>query len=219
MGIAELRKSLCQSCCRTGKSNPNYGKISVLRGKKIEDFRSKESVKLTKQRLSKGLFRNHKHSEKSKKQIGLSVLGEKNGFYGRKHTKKTKEIIRQKTIQQHIDGRIKTTKTSIELMCEKLLKELNLKYIFQYPYGYWVYDFYIPKYKLFIECDGDYWHANPKFYKKKNLDKIQLKNIANDKRKNNFVLKQGQSIIRFWGTTIKNNPTIIKSKIIEKCSN
>lgn len=43
----------------------------------------------------------------------------------------------------------------------------NVEFISQYriPGVSFIYDFYLPKYNLLIEYNGDYWHANPKKYK------------------------------------------------------
>jgi group I intron endonuclease len=43
-----------------------------------------------------------KNSEETKHKISLAVSGEKNGFYGRKHSEETKEKIRQKKIGSHV---------------------------------------------------------------------------------------------------------------------
>ena len=68
----------------SGKNNPNYGKISPNRGKKIEDFMSPESAKKNRERLKNGLFKGSVHSKESKKKIGESQRGDKNHFYGKR---------------------------------------------------------------------------------------------------------------------------------------
>lgn len=52
-------------------------------------------------------------------------------------------------------------RTAIESKTEQALRELNIKYKWEYRFGkYWV-DFYLPDFNLAIECDEPYWH-NPK---------------------------------------------------------
>lgn len=208
----------CRTCCRSGSLNGMFGK-SVLKGKKYEDFRTPQSIKKAKKKLNKGLFSGYKHTEQSKLKIGKKVTGNKNGFYNRKHTKKTIDAIRLKTIEQHLKGRIKNSKTSIEVIVENILKELELKYVFQKPFGYWIYDFYLPDYNMFIECDGDYWHGNPKMYKKIDLNKTQLRNIGNDKRKNEYAKTNKIEMLRFWENVIKNKPNKVKNEIRRRCIN
>jgi len=48
-------------------------------------------------------------SKKSKKLISLSITGDKNPMFGKKHTKKTKELIRKKSIEQFKNGMPKST--------------------------------------------------------------------------------------------------------------
>lgn len=49
--------------------------------------------------------------------------------------------------------------TKIELKVMQELEEMGVEYIYQYPFGRYVLDFYIPDIKVDIECDGDYWHS------------------------------------------------------------
>jgi len=77
-----------------------------------------------------------------------------------------------------------------------------------------IYDFYLKKYNLLIEADGDYWHANPKFYKNRKLNETQNKNIKNDIFKNELAIKKSFNIIRFWENEI--NDINFENFIIEK---
>jgi very-short-patch-repair endonuclease len=55
--------------------------------------------------------------------------------------------------------------SSFERKVEGTLNLLGLKekedYISQFPLNNWIVDFYLPKLKTIIECDGDYWHSLP----------------------------------------------------------
>ena len=51
--------------------------------------------------------------------------------------------------------------SSIEAKVSEWLREMGLDFEPQYPFEkFWV-DFYLPAYRLFVECDGDYWHSLP----------------------------------------------------------
>ena len=66
-------------------------------------------------------------------------------------------------------------------------------------------------YDIFIECDGDYWHANPKLYNDSSkLNSTQKHNVGNDKRKNIFLEKENKKLFRFWECDILKN----KNKIM-----
>jgi len=69
----------------------------------------------------------------------------------------------------------KSKNTKPELLFKNILEELNLKFEQQKSIGKYKCDFYIPDYKLIVEIDGDYWHANPSLFKETDL--IGPKNI------------------------------------------
>lgn len=48
--------------------------------------------------------------------------------------------------------------TSIEKKIQSLLQQLNIEYESQKCIYNFIVDFYLPKYNIIIECDGDYWH-------------------------------------------------------------
>jgi very-short-patch-repair endonuclease len=227
------KNSNCKKCCQKGKfvsiitknkmrisapnrmgnKNPMFGKKSAIRGKKWEDFRSKKSIKKQKKQLKKGNFKGYKHKEESKIKIGNSVRGKKNGFYGRKHTTKTKNKIREKVVKQYQKGKTKGVGTSIERIMEEMLHELRVAYSKQFRVKFWLFDFYLPMHNIMIECDGDYWHANPLFYKRKNLNATQRKNVGNDKRKNSYLKKNKVPLLRFWENDLKNNRETVLDRL------
>lgn len=86
--------------------------------------------------------------------------------------------------------------SSIEIIVKEQLDELGIKYIQQKRVSdgernYFL-DFYIPRYKLVIECNGDYWHNLP--------DKKER-----DKNLKEYVESTGRKIIFIWEHEIKNN--------------
>ena len=86
---------------------------------------------------------------------------------------------------------------------------------------HWLYDFVISSpIKICIEFNGDYWHANPKFYK--NDDKIKFpktnEQLAEDiwekdfKKLNNLIKKEFHTKI-IWENDFRNKP----NEIVEEC--
>ena len=91
---------------------------------------------------------------------------------------------------------------------------MNIQYVSQKQFGFWFFDFYLIDYDIFIECDGDYWHANPKIYFDQNkLNTTQKHNVGNDKRKNIFLEKENKILLRFWEYDIYNNKQMIFDKL------
>lgn len=82
--------------------------------------------------------------------------------------------------------------TSIEKAVAEVLQQLRIEYVAQKPLGPFVVDFFIPKAKLVIECDGDYWHNLPEMKER-------------DKRKDGWLRKQGVRIVRIWEHDIKTD--------------
>jgi len=69
-------------------------------------------------------------------------------------------------------------------------------------------DAYLPDLKLIIQFDGDYWHGNPSYYDK--LNALQIKNQLRDKSMDNYLIKCGFKIMRFWEHDIKSNDKIFE---------
>jgi len=98
--------------------------------------------------------------------------------------------------------------TKPELLFKDILEELNLEFEQQKSIGKYKCDFYIPEYNLVVEVDGDYWHANPSFFKE--TDMIGPKNISakdiwnSDNQKSQFILNKGYNLLRYWSTDINN---------------
>ena len=152
-------------------------------------------------------FKGHRFSLEEKEKIKEGVIN----FY--KKNPDARDRARQTTIKQIQDGRISKYNTSIEKIMKLLLTDLKIAFEYQYKYGFWCFDFYIPKYKLFIECDGDYWHGNPRLYEDKNLNKTQKNNIYRGFQKQNYVVNNGLNMLRFWEYDIKRNIEDIREKI------
>jgi G:T-mismatch repair DNA endonuclease (very short patch repair protein) len=62
-------------------------------------------------------------------------------------------------------------------------------------------DIFIPSLNLVIECDGDYWHANP--LKFTNPSNRQLKQIDKDKIRTKELKEKGYNVLRLWECDIK----------------
>lgn len=88
---------------------------------------------------------------------------------------------------------IKYEATSIEVAMAVELERRGIEYIDQYNLGdKFSLDFYIPKYNVVIECDGDYWHNIPEV-------------VIRDRSKNAYIKACGHSLYRFWEHEINEN--------------
>lgn len=104
---------------------------------------------------------------------------------------------------------IRSHGSKIETILGKTLWKVRLRYrkncqtIFGKP------DFVMPRYKIVIFCDSEFWHgkdwAEAKFNIKSNKNfwyrKISA-NIERDKKVNEILTKEGWKVFRFWGNDI-----------------
>ena len=133
-----------------------------------------------------------------------------NLLYGKSKADNRRKIhsdrFRELTIKRLNNNEFPFLDTKIELsLARELLKE-GILFVKQYNVGNrFSCDFAIPSHKIIIECDGDYWHANPQLYNRTNLDKRQLKNIKRDLFKDKYLRENGWIVIRFFESEIKSN--------------
>lgn len=96
---------------------------------------------------------------------------------------------------------------------QKLLIELGIKYETQKIVGKKIFDFYLPEYNMIVEVDGDYYHANPLLFEEGSLNKMQERNLRNDKFKESLASGLGYKIERVWEYDLKNNYNKVKLRI------
>lgn len=107
--------------------------------------------------------------------------------------------------------------TKIELLIKNSLENLNVKFIKNYKKSRYIFDFYLPDYNCIIECQGDYWHANPEIYEKSKYTEQQKNNVERDKRKKEYIYKNKFESIFLWENYIhkhKNKLDVILLKIL-----
>ena len=127
-------------------------------------------------------------------------------------------ILRDKLLMSNNGCKCCDTKPELEV--ERLIKENKIRYKKQY----WqregkrivFYDFIFWDYKILLEVDGDYWHANPKFFS--TMNDAQRKNVNNDKYKEKLAKDRGFLIFRIWESEIPERFEILMEllKSLEK---
>lgn len=172
---------------KTDKAKSNCSKGQNERFKKVDE-RIKVSNKM------KELWKNNDYRNKI-------IKAHKDKFENKSEYEKQK--IRKHWIEI---GANNTKNTKIELEVERQLQNLRLEYIKQkYVYdgsrGYLL-DFYLPKYKIVIECNGDYWH---------NLEERKIR----DKLLERYCTSKGRKILFLWEHEIKIDKEIVNKKLKE----
>lgn len=212
-----------------GSKNPMYG-ISLLEfwidkyGKKIANKKNKEYLHKLSQSFSgeKNPFYGKKHSKQA-----IQNIKQKNAIYRESLSAEDKEKISKKLSQSQKQlydknpqdyilkrskaGKITATKinkykiNSIEQIVSDKLKAFGLNLEYSVILDYKQFDFGSKKYKILLEVQGDYWHGNPKIYKKIQLNETQKRNIQRDKEKIKFAEKHEIKLYHIWESDIKSN--------------
>ena len=226
---ASVLKKYDKDCiCGCGKKSNTKSGYSVghwNRGSRRTTESKLKMSKIRSARLKSGDIQTWNKGMTKKNAPQMSNSGVKKGnvpyMKGKKHTAeaKIKNSISQKKNWSDLNStynskeyrekleRVQTRRsnTSIEIKVKKYLKTLNVNFY----QSYWISniqhkycaDFFI-KPNIVVECDGDYWHNYPKG---KDIDHIRTKELQ----------QAGYKVLRFWGSTIRNNFKDVKEKINE----
>jgi very-short-patch-repair endonuclease len=109
-----------------------------------------------------------------------------------------------------------------EIFKDILEKEFLMKEHHDYYRQYYVrdikalFDFKISGKNILIEVDGDYWHCNPNSQFKEPIYEAQKGNLIQDKIKEEWCLKNGFKLLRFWESDINTKPEEIIKRLKEE---
>jgi DNA mismatch endonuclease (patch repair protein) len=176
---------------QTGKGNPMFGRT----GKKHPVFGRKAGKEELKKRSD---------IKKGSLNPMFGRRGTLSPFFGKKHSKKT----RRKQSEFHVSHPNKIFKdTKIELIIESELKRRGFVYEKQVPLCKIArVDFYLPEYRVVIQCDGCYWHNCPIH------GKGEINNCTQRAKDQDSVLTfNGFNVYHFWECEI--------NKSVEECIN
>lgn len=197
--------------CLSEKKKSVYDNIKKTHWTKTPDF-NKIIKKRTKKRKENDVKYNRKYVPWNKGKTNI-------------YSKETIDKIRNATINQMKNGKIK--KTGQEKIFEEFLIENEIKYTYSFIYQQRQYDFLIEDFDLVVELQGDYWHANPKFWNvnedlnsdKKSLYETQKMKIKDDVIKKDLIEKSKYKLLVYWEHDILNNFSKIKEEILKIIKN
>ncbi|MDQ3779347.1 MAG: endonuclease domain-containing protein [Chloroflexota bacterium] len=87
--------------------------------------------------------------------------------------------------------------TSIEVKLYAALDDLGLEYVPQHRVGWFVVDAYLPAWNTIIEAHGDWFHCNPVVFPEPKY-KMQIRNLARDRRRETFFVNRGYRLVLLW---------------------
>ena len=160
------------------------------------------------EKISNNLERNKKISEyrkgRKRPQHVLDSLYKGMREYWSKEENREKQ--RKKRVKYLKDYQY-NNKTILESRFGDLLESIGVDFIFQYTICGFNFDYYLPKYDLVIEVDGDFYHCNPIKYPNGPIYETQKTTIKNDDKKNKICeSSNGLTLLRFWETDINDKP-------------
>lgn len=186
---------------RTGKNNPIYSLTEKEREEKIYywKFKSKEELKTIRHKISKTLKEGYDtgkiaHISKTNPSKYLEIHRKMLAGYFK--------ALENGTIKKQ------SYTSSYEKRIANILESLNVEFVQQKSCNKkYRYDFYIKDLSLYIEFNGDYWHANPSIYKENYYHphkKLLAREIWEyDNKKCANVVKSGYNIITIWESNVK----------------
>lgn len=108
--------------------------------------------------------------------------------------------------------------SNIEFKFESILKLINIEFRYQYEYKHRLFDFYIEKYNILIEVDGDFYHCNPNSKHKEMIYEVQRLTKQNDEYKNNLCKENEIKLLRYWEKDINERPEWVISDLRKNLS-
>lgn len=162
------------------------------------------------EKISKAL-KGRKMSENTMKRLDTGMRE-----YWSKKENKEKQRIKQSNLIKNYHYK---NKSKLELLFEGILNENGFGYVSQYNICGYNFDFYLPKYDIVIEVDGDFYHCNPNKYPNGPIYESQKNTIKNDSVKNEICENsKGLLLLRFWESDINERPEWVKSEILKHIS-
>lgn len=122
--------------------------------------------------------------------------------------------VNKKKLLERNAAKLRKEMTAPEKKISALLKELDFDFESQKILGDFIYDFYIPTYKLLIEVDGDYYHGHPDKYAINELNALQRRVKQNDVMKDKLARGLRYGLLRFWECDINDNEEEVKRTIL-----
>ena len=221
----------------SGDKNPMFGKDGYLKGqtKLTNSILLERGKKLS--IIRKEFWENLSQEDKDNiinilnegaKQQRENATDEEKNITGKKKSHSLKEFwknLSQEEKNKQIEylsiiASKKQKDTWIELVIQEFLDKNKINYIKQYRIKRFIIDIYLTDFNAVIECQGDYWHANPiKFKNPDNYTEAQKSGVARDIRKKQFFEDNNIKNLFLWEYDIKNNRIFVENQILEYCGN
>jgi len=117
------------------------------------------------------------------------------------------------------DGICNKDPTGIQVKVDIILENLKVANHNEYNCKYYAIDNFLTEHNLMIENQGQFWHADPRFYKEINYE-MQVNRIKSDKSKHTYIKKYYDiEVLYLWEDDINNNLEMCKLLINKYINN
>lgn len=195
---------------RKGDGNPMFGLDPWNKGLTKE---TNESLRLVSEKQT-GRIVSQETREKHKEARRIHPLKAR---HNKPHCPETVEKMRIITAERIANGSFCRGPSSIHIKIREFLKTLNLKQNWseEFQVKYFSLDFAFPEVKVGIECQGSYFHVDPRLYPNGPISAVQRRNFGRDIAKKKFLCDQNNwTIIEVWEPEI--NDGTFKEYLINK---
>lgn len=218
---------VCQSCNKVGVRNPFYGKKHT-----VETRRRISNVKCGTMTGSCNSFYGKKHTVET-----IEKIRKANADYQSSLTPSDKQkisqtlsksaknfvtnngeyaiLVKRKAAIASSKSQAHYKKNKIENMFHDLMTSNQIEVEYCMIFGSYQYDFGNKQSKTLIEVNGDYWHANPRFYGEglRQINDTQLLKIARDKEKKEFAITHGYNLLTVWEYDLYHCPNEVLERV------
>lgn len=146
------------------------------------------------------------------KKLSNKMSGENHPFYGKQRPEHSK-LMRSPEMMEKIFA--KRSMTDIEKLMMNMLDQVNISYHLQFFITHdgdtYSYDFKLKDSMTLIEVDGDYWHGGPSLKSHVPfVNEIKEKDVLKTK----IAQQHGYTVLRFWGSEVKERPFWVIQQIL-----
>lgn len=214
-----------------GNTNPMFGKTHSdsakqnISSKRKEKFTNGEYTfinSVTWSENQKKVWARDGYKEKMKyarekknwrKKLSAAKTASNNPWYGKKRPDHSK-LMKSPEMMEKIFA--KRSMTDIEQVMVTMLEQLNIPHHSQFFIKHnddaYAYDFKLNDLPVLIEVDGDYWHGGPGVTAHVPFV-AEVRN--NDNIKDVIAQRHGYTVLRFWGSDIKERPFWVMQRLLE----
>lgn len=152
-------------------------------------------------------------SQPIKKSIGVTPSKKKKKLQTTKAARVREMRKRMKGSQEYGTSKLE------ERFAQNFLDRLGVDYVYQYKAvsigRYFDFRLFPDKHGPVLEVQGTYWHADPRIYEEKDLNKTQRWDRKVDEIKKKWCKRNGVPIIYVWEEDINKHPTMVMGYLKE----